>query len=159
MSSLPPSINPSVLAARSAGAAQRLEIAAAFFVEDQLPWAREIAQEIRRDYSFRRMSQEAQDLEQVAYLVVVELAQRFDPARVPPDGNLVFAFRGWAAIEVRNRCRREARRLRNGGTYNTRRETRGQALVIAPLLKPREYVDPRTERRMAEMEEGEHDEI
>jgi hypothetical protein len=89
-------------------------------------------------------SQEEKDLESVAYLALVELARRFDPAKAPAGAATVDAFRGWAAVEVRCRCRREARRLRNGGTYHTRRETGQRAVVVGGLKKARDMIDPRS---------------
>jgi hypothetical protein len=113
-------------------------------VDDHLKWARAIARNVRLAFHFVAGSQEEQDLEQTAYLTILELIQRFDIAKVPPGGDLNGAFRGWAAIEVQCRCRREARRLRNGGTYHTRRETAGKALVIERLRNGPDLIDPRS---------------
>lgn len=45
-----------------------------------------------------------------ALKVAHERVRAFDP---------IGAFRGWAAVEVRSRCQREAMRLRNAGTFRT----------------------------------------
>jgi hypothetical protein len=126
----------------------------AIAVIDHVKWARMIARGVRRAFHLVAGSQEEQDLEATVFLAIVELAQRFDSARVPPDGDSTGAFRGWAAIEVRCRCRREARRLRNGGTYHTRREKPGHALVVERLLHESELVDPRS---LVELEEPEEE--
>lgn len=55
-------------------------------------------------------------------LALVRTARLFDPARVPEGGDVHGAFRGYASHFIRGECKREARRLRNGGTYHTRRE-------------------------------------
>lgn len=120
---------------------------------DHLKWARMIARGVRKAFQFIPGSQEEQDLEATAFLAIVELAKRFDPTKVPPGGDPVGAFRGWAAIEVRCRCQREARRLRNGGTYNTRREIAGRALVVERLINGAELIDPRS---LVECDESEN---
>lgn len=84
-----------------------------------LPWAKGIARGVREDYGYVAGSQEEQELEGVAYLALVELSERFDEARLPPDGNLMDAFRGWADKEMRSRCRRAAVQIRNGGLFRT----------------------------------------
>jgi hypothetical protein len=98
-------------------------------------------------------SQEEADLEATAFLAIVELAKRFDFTKVPPGGDPAFAFRGWIAIEVRCRCRREARRLRKGGTYCTRREKAGRALVVEPLRNESQLIDPHSTLEQGEMGE------
>jgi hypothetical protein len=111
---------------------------------DHLKWASMIARGVRRAFHFVPGSQEEQELEAVAFLAIVELARKFDDNKVPRGGDRIGAFRGWAAIEVRSRCRREARRLRNGGTYHTRREKAGLALVVERLKDGPELIDPRS---------------
>jgi hypothetical protein len=114
----------------------------AIVVADQMRWARSIARNVRRAYHFLTGSQEEQDLEAMAYLAIVELAGRFEASKVPVGGDPIGAFRGWAAIEVRCRCQREARRLRNGGTYHTRREKSRKAMVIERLKNGPDLIDP-----------------
>lgn len=126
---------------------------AVILATDHLRWARAIARGVRRSFNFGLGSQEEQDLQSAAYLAVVDLVRRFDFARVPPSGDARAAFRGWAAIEVRSRCRREARRLRNGGTYYTRRERPGQALIVGSLQNQPALIDPRSEKRELESED------
>lgn len=154
---LPPTINQSLLDANSsANPAQTVtaaKVPPAIAIQGHITWARAIARGVRNSFRFLPGSQEEQDLESTAYLAAVELAQRFDPTRVPPGGDLEAAFRGWATIAVRSHCRREARRLRNGGTYHTRREKPGHALVVQGLPEHDDVmlVDPRS----VEEEEGE----
>lgn len=143
MSTLPPARGPELLS-RWRERVAALGGSPAICITDHLIWARTIARTVRRAYNFRSRSQEESDLEATAYLAIVELAARFDLAQVPPGGNVIRAFRGWAAIEVCSRCRREARRLRNGGTYNTRREKPGVAFVVVPLFKSWAVIDPRS---------------
>jgi hypothetical protein len=114
----------------------------AIVITDHLKWARTIARGVSLAYYFRLGSQEEQDLVATAYLAIVELAARFDATRVAAGGDPNCAFRGWATIEIRCRCNREARRLRNGGTYKTRREKLKKALVIMRLKKSNDLVDP-----------------
>lgn len=87
-------------------------------------WAVGIARGVRRDVyheggydpRFRPRSEAAEDLEGCAVLALVELMHRFDELRVKPGGDLVGAFKGFADMEIRSRCRRLATTLRNGGT-------------------------------------------
>lgn len=88
-------------------------------VTELLPWARGIARGVRGDYGFRRGSAEEEDLEGVALVALVELANRYDELQLPAGGNLVDAFMGYADVEIRSRCRRHAVTLRNGGTFRT----------------------------------------
>jgi hypothetical protein len=111
---------------------------------EQMRWARSIARRVRRAFQFAVGSQEEEDLDATAYLTIVELAGRFDASKMPAGGDLVGAFRGWAAIEVKCRCQREARRLRNGGTYHTRREKSRESVVIERLQDGPDMIDPRT---------------
>jgi hypothetical protein len=122
-------------------------------VADHERWARLIARGVRRTFHFKMGSQEEQDLEQTAYLAIVELIERFDPAKIPIGGNPDEAFRGWAAIEVRSRCQREARRLRNGGTYCTRREKNRKPITVERLKNGLELVDPRSVVKEEESED------
>jgi hypothetical protein len=121
---------------------------------DHLKWARAIARGVRRSFNFGIRSQEEQDLQATAYLAVVELARRFDWSKLPPGGDASAAFRGWATIEVRSRCRREARRLRNGGAYHTRRERPGQVLLMQSLQNQPALVDPRSVLEEEECADG-----
>ena len=95
-----------------------------------LPWAKGIARGVRADFKFGRRSQEEADLEGVALLALCEKAAAFDPRRVPEGGDPVGAFKGYASRAIRSKCIEEARRLRNAGTYHTRRE-KGKAPVEA----------------------------
>lgn len=93
-----------------------------------LGWARGIARGVSREYHFAHLSAEEGDLLAVADLVVCQYALKFDEqvARAAAkardteyDG--FKAFKGYAEVEVRSRCRREAVRIRNGGTFHTAR--------------------------------------
>lgn len=113
-------------------------------VEDHLAWARGIARGVAADYHFRRDSAELCDLESVADLVVCEYAIKFDPLLAKANARQLGrpydasgAFRGYADMEVRSRCRREAVRLRNGGTFHTARLEHSRAVKVSPLVRPR----------------------
>jgi hypothetical protein len=113
-------------------------------VTEHLKWARTIALGVRRAYNFSLGSQEEEDLIATAYLAIVELVKLFDPSQIPPGNDLNSAFRGWAAIAVRCCCQREARRLRNGGTYSTRRERACKPVVVERLRNGPDLIDPRS---------------
>ncbi|MBX9579703.1 MAG: hypothetical protein K2X87_05285 [Gemmataceae bacterium] len=95
-----------------------------------LDWSARIARGVSRHYRFGRRSQERADLEQVAALAVIRKAREFDPALVPEGGDPDGQFRGWAKPSVAGDCRREGRRLKNGGTYHTRREQGRPAVLV-----------------------------
>jgi hypothetical protein len=122
-------------------------------VTEHVRWAKMIACGVRRSFHFKMGSQEEQDLEQTAYLAIVELVERFDPTKIPNGGDPDGAFRGWAIIEVRCRCQREARRLRNGGTYCTRREKNRKPLLVQRLKNGPDLIDPRSVVEEEESEE------
>jgi|GEM_PF-6731701 len=125
-----------------------------------VPWARGIARGVREDYGFVAGSDEEQELEGVAFLALVELSERFDECRLPPNGNLMDAFRGWADKEIRSRCRRAAVQLRNGGLFRTTnsadvRRIRVEGLPTAQSEDGSEEVI--LEARQAEEDEGDED--
>lgn len=101
--------------------------------EDHLGWAVAIAHDVARRYAFRPRSQEEHDLEQIACLTVCSKVLKYDPLYCPVGGDHDGAFRGWCKRDVVSETAREARRIRNGGSYRTRREVRGEALVAAPF--------------------------
>ena len=107
--------------------------ATAIDIIPHITWARAIARGVRRDYRFRTGSPEEQELESTAFLALVKKSLSFTLGRVPPHGNVHDAFRGYASQYIRKECRREAIRLRNGGTYHTRRETDHEPLIALPL--------------------------
>lgn len=86
-----------------------------------LDWARIIARQVREQYHFGKGSQEEYDLEQTAYAELIRKLPGFDPGRVPRGGNPDMLFRGWVKQSIATACKREALRLRNGGTYRTTR--------------------------------------
>lgn len=96
-------------------------------------WAEHIARLIARVEGFGTRSQQADDLAAVAVLVLVRIAPRFDPTRVPPGGSADGLFRGWAHATVRKECQREAIRLRNGGTFNTSASAAANRIKVAPI--------------------------
>ena len=98
-----------------------------------IKWARSIARGVRADFGFLKGSQEEQELEAEAYLALCRKAHSFDPSRVPPGGDPAGAFRGYASSYIRCECRREARRLKNGGTYHTRNESGLQTIEVEDL--------------------------
>jgi hypothetical protein len=98
--------------------------------DSHLDWARRVARRVARAYRLRPRSQEEWELEQAAALAVVRAAGRFDPAFCPPGGDPDGLFRGWCRRDVVQECRREAVRLRNGGSYRTRREGDHDRCVI-----------------------------
>jgi hypothetical protein len=107
--------------------------AAAIDVTAHLEWAKAVARGVGRVYLFRPGSQEVGDLTQFAYLMLVRYARAFDAERVPVGGNIGGAFRGYCHRALRKELQREARRLRNGGVYHTRRELPGVALIAVPM--------------------------
>lgn len=109
------------------------ESAPAVNVTEHLAWAASVARGVARDFKFKRESQEEDDIKSVAALTVVRMAANFDPSRVPAGGDPGGQFRGWVHRSVQGMCKREARRLRNGGTYHTRREVTGVALVAEEM--------------------------
>lgn len=92
---------------------------------DLIAWGERIA--VREAKRFRLVGQERDDLKSAAVLKIVELAARsvadggFDPSRVPEGGVLLEQWKAWADLHVHCECRREALRLRNGGTFHTAR--------------------------------------
>lgn len=98
-----------------------------------LEWAATIAGHVGRRYRFQKDSQERADLVSVAYLTLVRKCRGFRPEMVPAGGDPAGAFRGWVHPTVWKECLREARRLRNGGTYRTRQELSGVALTAEPF--------------------------
>ena len=91
------------------------------FGRDMTEWVEEAAGRLaaQRD-GFRDVCAE------VAVQAAAGYAAQFDAGR---------AFRGWCSIEVRSRCKREALRLRNGGTFNTKRP--GAMPSVSPLPRAR----------------------
>lgn len=83
---------------------------------EHLDWALQIARDVRRRFKFQPNSQEAADIDQAAVVELLLCLRRFDPA-----GNPGVPFRGYAKIAIKQECRREAWRLRNGGLYDTTR--------------------------------------
>jgi len=83
-------------------------------------------------------SQQVDDLRAAGRAAVAALCLRFDPARNPLAAE-TNAFRGWAKKTVRSEAVREAKRLRNGGTYSTRRENEHEPLTVT-------YLEPEGDR-------------
>lgn len=105
-------------------------------------YVRGIARGVRDDYGFGRDSEEGRDLEAVAALELAKQVARFDESRVPPDGDLFGAFRGYAAPWVRGECRRLARKLKAHGARGADPDVRherlpesrdGESLLTAPV--------------------------
>lgn len=100
---------------------------------EHVAWAQEIGRKVRARYKFPKDSAEQEDLESVAVLELLTCAKKFDASFMTDGSNLTDAFRGWAHMCIVGQCSREARRMRNGGTYNTRKERKGEALVAENL--------------------------
>lgn len=98
-----------------------------------LPWAKGIARGVCGDAGFRRGSADEQILESEAVEVIVEYANRFDELRLPEGGNIVGAFKGWASIEIRSRCRRLVTEMRGGGTVGKGSSEDAQAVRVQAL--------------------------
>ncbi len=82
-------------------------------------WARRVARGVAKAFRFAPASQEEAELEGEALLAMVGRSRAYiHRGGRDPLG----AFRGYAYSYVRSQCVREARRIRNGGTYRTRRE-------------------------------------
>jgi hypothetical protein len=58
------------------------------------------------------------------------IAKGFNLKRVTPGGDPEGAFRGWAYKFIRSKCKRLAKQLRNGGTYDTTRPENEPAAVM-----------------------------
>lgn len=97
-------------------------------VTQHLAWAEKVGKAIAREYHFRKAGQEEDEIVAVAYLHAVRCADRYTGETGDVDH-----FRGYAYVSVVAECRREARRLRNGGTYWTRKEKRGEVIDVSPL--------------------------
>lgn len=97
-------------------------------VTAHLAWAAEVARLIAKEYHFRKKGQEEEDLQAVAFLHLCRAARDYtgDPADTDH-------FRGYAHLRITAEVRREARRLRNGGTYWTRKEQRGEVMDVSAL--------------------------
>jgi len=92
-----------------------------------LAWARGIARGVCQDVlkntgdpRFRKGDAAEKELEGVALLRLATSLQRYDESRLPPDGNIVDAFKGYTDQWIRTDCRRAAVRIRNGGVVNGR---------------------------------------
>jgi hypothetical protein len=98
---------------------------------EQAHWARGLARAVavRRRFGPRSIDRSA--LFALALSIAAARAAAFDPIK---------AFRGWASVEVRLRCTREALRLRNGGLYHTTSDPAAKRLRVTAL--PRVDVDP-----------------
>lgn len=96
--------------------------------EPHIVWARAIGAGVASEYQFAAGSQERADLEAAAAAELVAACHRFDVSKIPPGGDAGGLLRGYAHQALQKECRREAHRLRNGGTYRTRRDPK--ALVV-----------------------------
>ena len=86
-------------------------------------WLHGKARGIAGFLGFERGSQEEAELSQVAAVELVQCVANFDPAMVPPGGSAVGLLRGYATQFIRPELIREAKRIRNGGTYHSRDES------------------------------------
>lgn len=88
-------------------------------VSELRTWAAQIAHRVRRSYHFSTHSTETDDLLAEADRALCERCNHFDTTLVPPGGNLLHAFKGYAHDWIRDAVRKEAERLRSGGTFHT----------------------------------------
>lgn len=135
-------------------AAARLSEPPAVDPAHHIGWVRTIARAVARRHGVRG-EQEIADVQSAGFLQLLEISPRFRrPEWVASDSDLTDAYRGWANLWVKKTCERECERLRNGGTYWCRRQTKGQALVVAvpfsSLVTPKDgdEVEPASGRDM-----------
>lgn len=102
-------------------------------VVPHLAWAKSLAKRVSRQYRFGRGSQEEQEIVSAAHLVLCEKAHTYEPKLEVTPTECGALFRGYCQIAIVTDCRRECRRLLNGGTYNTRNETPGVTLMVDQL--------------------------
>lgn len=100
-----------------------------------IDWAKAIGAGVASDFDFAARSQERMDLEAAAVAELTARCRAFQPERVPEGGDAGGLLRGYAHLSIQKECRREAERLRNGGTYRTRREKGG--LVVQGYTEER----------------------
>jgi hypothetical protein len=93
-----------------------------------LGWATKLGKTVAREYHFRKGGQEEDDIISVAFLHLHRCGMRYTGRSDDVDH-----FRGYAYPSLVAECRREARRLRNGGTYWTRKEQRGEVIDVPAL--------------------------
>lgn len=93
--------------------------------EPHIEWAKAIGAGVASNYNFAAGTEERADLEAAAVAELTARCRAFQPSRVPPGGDAGGLLRGYAHQSIQKECRREAERLRNGGTYRTRREKGG----------------------------------
>lgn len=91
---------------------------------DQTVWAGALGARIAGKRKFKKGDPRRQALVHVALFVAARKVVEFQPH---------LAFRGWAAVAVRGECKREAIRLRNGGTFHTTRDEQMKRTKIGGL--------------------------
>src|SRR4051794_10174523 len=84
-----------------------------------LEWAENITRLEAVKLGLGARTQQADDLVAVLHALLVRLAARFDPARVPAGGSADGQFRGMCHRWIKKECKREEERLRNHGLYRT----------------------------------------
>ena len=102
-------------------------------VTPHIEWASRIARRIAKGYRFVPGGQEEQELIGCAHLVLVRKSHTYEPAREVYATECGALFRGYVSQTVTTECRREARRIRNGGTYHTREEIDGVTLSVEAM--------------------------
>lgn len=101
-----------------------------FDATDHLAWCRGIAHGVAQSCGIS--GQDEEDIQSAAVVKLLECGQRFDPARAEM-GEVGGAFRGFAHLQIQAECRREARRMRNGGTYHVRREGEREPVMVQSI--------------------------
>jgi hypothetical protein len=96
-----------------------------------LEWGRRLAVHVANRCRFHH--QEREDVISVAYIEVIRLARRFDPARLE-YGEPGHLFRGWAKRSILSACKRAADALRCGGVSGVVRAAAGGRLVVVEPL-------------------------
>lgn len=110
-------------------------------ITPHMSWAEGIARKVSRKYRFGVGSQEEMEIISAAYLVMAEKSHTYEPKLEVTATECGALFRGYCTVAITTDCRREARRLLNGGTYNTRNETPGITLTVdqIPSLTEERY--------------------
>lgn len=118
-------------------------------------YTRMLAGKFAESLGFHKGGQEHDELQSAAYLVVcADVVPGFDPEQVK-DGNVERVWKQYLKTHVKGEVGREARRLRNGGTYNTRHESDHEPINVEGLPYRRDAGDDIAEVAIADEIDGE----
>lgn len=95
-----------------------------------LTWCRHIAIHVANQYKFH--FQEREEVIAAAYLELVRLAKKFDPARLV-YGEAAYLFRGWSRQTLYGAAVRAADAIRHGGFGGLGRGAEVVRVVVEPL--------------------------